>query len=719
MAYSMNILPTEAAYYTLVNAEIIGGRLRLHPGSFVELKIDKTRLSAITSSILINTYTDKLLNPLVTDVRINLDIELLDGTIQRLSVYPNQLNDKALSFPIELSDGDYVECFLRIRSDVDCELIIYELCPELESDVTTIIEGVEQSLPKLLYDYNMGPLEVKQDMTTIGMITCELLQNTDLQGHLLFTFNASEQCDVTIRILDNEMTELFSPSIHTVQPGLNTIGIPHAFLHRLAGYHSFVITAQCTNGILRIPIRGLLFTIDGGYLAARLVQAGIDVSDLALRQLSIESVDEIWVIGLDANITTMRSRGYNAKVGEPWMPRYNFFDTIASAIEFDGIWEEDSSHRFTLITTEWPVVALISKDNTLSIWDYNTDTLEYTKVTDIDTDVCAVSLCRGFSSTEYIEQDQGLVCAYIKNNGTAWYTHFAYHETLSKRIWHAPVLLDNTEEVIQLSVNRLNDYRIGILCTTASYTKWFITSRTYVKQAIPSEAVSLEIEQRNLFYMGENVPKTTNAMALELPESIEKAPNILYGQYFAPVVFPPGMDMSDFFNIYINDIEIYANTTIKEYTEGKDTSTDKVFTFYNVDGKLGIEVNIDTKGMKKIRIKFTNINNYAFIDVTGEGHGWFADSYDFTWTPIITHRTLNEEHVCLNANGNASVIYKPIITTAAIPSIEQVTLNIQTDATISTKQIITKSYDSPQETCTLAVETTAIITMTQTGEQPI
>ena len=190
-------------------------------------------------------------------------------------------------------------------------------------------------------------------------------------------------------------------------------------------------------------------------------------------------------------------------------------------------------------------------------------------------------------------------------------------------------------------------------------------------------------------------------------------------RYFAPIVFPSDVNMTDFFIVYINGEEIPMDMTIKDYTEGTNTSEEKVCSIYNVDGKLGIEFNIDTKGMKNIRIKFTNINNYAYIDVTGEGHGWFADSYDFTWTPVMTHRTLNEDYVCLNGNGNASVIYKPIITTAITPSVEHITLNVQADATINTKPIITKSYAAPKETCILAVETKAIITMTQTGEQPI
>ena len=43
MAFSSNILPTEAAYYTLTNASLVNGRLSLQSNGTAEIKIDKTR----------------------------------------------------------------------------------------------------------------------------------------------------------------------------------------------------------------------------------------------------------------------------------------------------------------------------------------------------------------------------------------------------------------------------------------------------------------------------------------------------------------------------------------------------------------------------------------------------------------------------------------------------------------------------------------------------
>ena len=51
MAYSNNILPKEAAYYTLTNATLIDGRLSIKAGGTAKINIDNTLLSTITDSI--------------------------------------------------------------------------------------------------------------------------------------------------------------------------------------------------------------------------------------------------------------------------------------------------------------------------------------------------------------------------------------------------------------------------------------------------------------------------------------------------------------------------------------------------------------------------------------------------------------------------------------------------------------------------------------------
>ena len=483
MAYSVNILPKEAAYYTLENASITNGLLTLQPNGTAKIILDKTRLSTITRSILVNVYADKLLNPLSTSVFMFLDIELEDGTIECIGIYPNRINTDVLSFPINLQDGAYKKCELTITANIACDLSVYELCPELESDVSTIIEGVEQSLPHVLYDYNETKLEIFQDEMAIAMIACTLQGNTDVNGHFLIDFYSTEQCDVILRFYDNEIEELYAPLKYTVLPGHNIIGVPHAYLKRLAGIHTFVVTCQCTNGNLEAYPRDILFTIDAGYLAERLIDVGLDIQDIATKQLeNNDSPDELWVIGLDANELLVKSRPWGTSSYTAWMPRYSMGAGLLAAIEFDGIWTlRKKEQTYTIITEEDPYIFIVELDNTLVV--YKGGDLTTRKV--LDTNVTCVSVVRGYKSERFLTQDQGLICAFIKN-ARPYYVQYVYIAEENKYAWTAPILLCD-KDVEYIYVQRLNDYRIGFLLSTSTDNWWYITDRTYVNQGVLPE----------------------------------------------------------------------------------------------------------------------------------------------------------------------------------------------------------------------------------------
>ena len=160
--------------------------------------------------------------------------------------------------------------YVTLKAQKSVNLTLWELCAEAADESAIVeIEGVKQSLAKLLYDYNTGIFTGDNEETTIAFITCRLIQNTDVQGHLIFTFTNTHACCMTIRFYDNDSEELFTPLYYDLKPGNNSIGIPHAFLNRLAGRHNFYVTAQVSSGTFTVPVRGALFTIDAGYLAKR------------------------------------------------------------------------------------------------------------------------------------------------------------------------------------------------------------------------------------------------------------------------------------------------------------------------------------------------------------------------------------------------------------------------------------------------------------------
>jgi hypothetical protein len=401
--------------------------------------------------------------------------------------------------------------YITISSSSGVSLTLWELCPVAAGEeVETIIDGVKQSLPRLLYDYNTFPLEIGQSETTVAVITCRLLQSTDLQGHFLMSFLASKTATLTLRFYDNEAEELFAPLYYDTRVGYNSIGVPHAYMSRLAGLHSFMVTAQIASGILTVDTRRVLFTIDGGYLAVRELDIGMDITDIAIRQLaSNNGPDQIWCVGLDAGDALIRYRDYNEKnASVGWTAVGSLGPARSAAVEFNGKWVlRQGTDQFTLHTDEEPWYFWVDNDLFLYAchglpFEDRSNVVELASM--VVSDIKAV---RGYSSIDYIEQDQGLIVAYIKDDGNAYYRAYSYNTTRREVIWEEEQNLNVPGYLYSfINVHRLNDYRVAFELSGNDRNLWIISDRTYVGQsAYPEKYDSLSLpeeEDAHIQYIG-------------------------------------------------------------------------------------------------------------------------------------------------------------------------------------------------------------------------
>lgn len=580
----------------------------------------------------------------------------------------------------------------------DVEITIIE-----EEEEDPALEDIKKSTPRLLFDYNIEDVVVKQASSIIASINCKILRKTDVQGHFLMNFIATEYCNVILRFMDNDMTELFCPLTYTVQPGRNSIGVPHSYLFRLAGLHSFTVSAQCTNGQLNIPVRGILYTIDSGYLVEKTLNMTADILDLSLSQTNIHGINEFWTIGIENKVAILKSQLFEAEDTSAWEIKYNFGDVEDASIDFNGYWTPRNDDAYTLITDKWPFVAIVDKEGFLKNYTYDEDSAEYV-AQQLDTNVKQVSLCRGYSSTIYPEQDQGMVCAYVKNDNTVWYTHYSYDAALKKAIWHESIHIDELSDVLHVSVNRTNDYRIGICVTTKNENKWYLTERTYVGQAVRPEKTNVRIgHKRSLLYMGPNVEIKTTATPYVLSEDSAVAPNILYGIYDGPIIFYPDVIQKSLFTVYLDDVK---------------TSN---FSVYNDNaGKLGVYINQSMTGIRKIRVIFNNDNRDAYISKGGIGYGWHAAGYDFTWTPVVVHRIRNEESFNIRSTAMANVECKQLLTTEISTNKEQLNIGVSADGLVQLFELREIEKKIPAENVSVNISAdSASIVQSQTGELPI
>ena len=491
MRYASNILPSNAALYTLTNARIADGILELSSNGSANYSFTRDDISLLTSTFRLNLYTTNALDNYNPQVLVYISAKTATGYFN-YTCTPSMSTDGIYYAEVQLETAEYEYFSIIFVANAAVSFSLWELCPEAaEDNISTIIEGVEQSLPKLLEDHNTFPFTIGQHEDTIALITCNLIKDTDLQGHLLLVYSTDKPCTLTLRFKDNDTTELFCPIVYNLSAGHGNIGVPHAYLNRLAGIHNIVITAQVDKGTVVVATRGLLFTIDGGYLAERLIDFGTDIRDISIKQTAADSSpSEIWAIGVENGEAVVRRRGYSQNTAG-YEPVFIVGQVVEAAIEFNGIWMlRPGATSYTLETEDEPYVFYTDATGNLFAQPGNA----YEKRELLDTGVGKISVCRGYMSRNHIGQDQGLICAYIKD-GQVYYRTYAYNMANQHYIWDYAKLLDNVTNASFVNVHRLNDYRVGIVATTDTDNVWFISDRTYVSQSFKPETMSYGIER--------------------------------------------------------------------------------------------------------------------------------------------------------------------------------------------------------------------------------
>jgi hypothetical protein len=488
MVYGSNLLSTTPAKWTLVNGTMTAALITLNTGGTATLLLDYTDIISIPESFLLTLITNKYTKPYAADMYAVLYVETLTGSIYEYSVPIVDVRNGICTIEIPTIAVDYTKFVFSIRTAQPVTISAWSLsAPSVDAvDLTE----VEAKIQKLLADYNTSQYAVGQVEETIALISARLTDNTDVSGHLQLTYIASANCTITLRFKDNDGTELFAPLLYDVVAGRGSIGVPHAYLRRLLGLHTFSVTAQCSAGLLTFNTRSILYTIDAGYLATRLMDVSTDIQDLALQQLSTDnSPSSIYAVGIDTDgVARVRHRAYSENAAIVWTPVFQYEASISAAIEFNGIWRRRVGNQFFTLECEAdPWVFWVTVGGALKCQKgSDTDTL----VT-LATGVSMVRAVRGFKSELYLAQDQGLVAVYLKN-GTAYYRNYCVQED-GTTIWEPERALTALGSgLTSVHAHRLNDYRLGFVGSSPAGNKWLITKRTYIAAAALPEYINFQ-----------------------------------------------------------------------------------------------------------------------------------------------------------------------------------------------------------------------------------
>ena len=698
MAYVKNILPKDAAYYTLNRATIEGSDLILEAGGYAEISVSRQILPKLTSKMLVvihpSIFSDYYTN---NAVQVDLSVILPDGTHLDYLVSASQTSSGVFNAELEFPEGDFINFIYRISSAVPVTVYNWELCYQEATDLTTVIEGVEQEIPKLLYDYNTYAYAVGQKELTVGLITCYLLDNTSLQGHFTLSFFATERCNVHVRIKDNGISELFSPQVYTVEKGYASISIPHAYLEKPATDHAFSVTVQCTNGQLSIPVRGLLYTIDGGYLATRLLDAGIDVQDISIRQIpSDQSPSEIWAIGYEGDRMLLKKCFYDAAQRGNWQAVKDFGEANAAAVEFRGDWVgRGREWKYTIETDTTPYVFIVDTENNLLVCSGES----FDSIRTIETDVTSISACQGFNSLNYPDQDQGLVITYLKA-GNAYYRQLVR----TSSTWTPAMPLYEDGDALFVSVHRLPDYRLGICVETISGTRWYITDRTYVNQAVKPEVLDTD----------------SDPVVIATVYPVNEAPSVLYLDGTPGDL--DGTTYHEYFTVsYEYPLRIVGGKTVYDFKEAITVYAGNTQIYVKAIEVAGNTVTVRLASLVRGGTQLTVAYHFLWLAGIVDNGCYSAVTQGFTFNlsmPTINVEMLETEGIGVSPQLDAVV--RPIITRSIPVQTEAFSSSVSATLQATVTEIITSTIaTSCKERTHASVSAELSAVVTQVGVTPI
>ena len=536
MIYGENILSIQPADWNLTNADMTSATINLYADGVATTEIKQTRLLSIPSIMMLSLIVDNYTNTYAPTAFAKLTIEATDGTYFEYTVPLVEIKNGTCTVEISTTSTEYVSCRFSLISEENIQVHSWALHAPV-SEIVDLTE-VEAKIPRLLADYNTSTIVVSQREETIALISARLLENIDVRGQLQITYIASDACTITIRCKDNNGTELFAPLLFDVLKGKGSLGVPHAYLKRLLGLHTFTVTAQCTIGTLSFNTRDILYTIDAGYLAQRHIDIDTDIQDISVRRLSTESSPSfIYAVGVDRdNIIRVRRRPYTEQGVVAWEHMYQYAEGTNAAIEFNGIWYRPiGQDYFTLLCEEHPWVFWVDLVGNLraQYGPYNLDAFI------LATDVSQVKAVRGFKSEEFTEQDQGLVVVYVRD-GLAYYRNYCI-QPFGNYAWEEERELPQLgTDITAIHIHRLNDYRIGIVSSSPNGNKWLITTRMYIAGAVLPENIRSTVQDLNIivtalnyanFYTAEHISSTVQDLyigcAKPISPYIVEATNIM------------------------------------------------------------------------------------------------------------------------------------------------------------------------------------------------
>ena len=474
----MDILPKDISRWTVTKGSIDNNTIKLDAGGTAVVYIEQRDIVELPSNATLQLMVSKFSNGYIPNIYIDITVDT--SFHQRINCVDNR---GLVHVEIDLPEGPYTSFKIEVFTDVSVELTNMSLIvPTLP--LKELLTDIREELPRILSYENRHKFSVGQLETPIGVISLRLIENASINGHLQINFMATEAGTIILRFYTDEVVELYAPLTYRIQPGWNSIGIPHAYLYKAAGLHTMYVTAQVSAGEIIFEPNDVLYTIDGGRLASRTIDVGFDVRDITMRRLDpYGDPSYVFAAGIDEGRALIRGREYSQEYALAWEPVSDLGPANDIRIESDGRWvQTDIGYRY--VTYEYPAATVLRNNGVLEYIDLNG--VISTRI--IAEDVTYHSMVRGYNNISFEERDQGMLIAYVKDS-KAYYRNLL---TLDGEVIVRPEirLLENVDNVTRVNATRLNDYRLAIVVETDNINYLMVTERNWAGIAIAPSKIT-------------------------------------------------------------------------------------------------------------------------------------------------------------------------------------------------------------------------------------
>lgn len=399
--------------------------------------------------------------------------------VEKHFVYIKGDRNGAVNQKIATYGGTFDHIDLRIEVLGDGQLSIGGGTIELTSfiignasstSVGNIEEEINAALPFLIYDVNKGEQTNygSDEEVYVGMIPVNMQRdNTDTDAGFRTNITVDSDGTLTERFYRDGIEELLSPVVTDLKAGRHVITDDHAYLNVTKGPHTYLATLQFEGGNMEIDTRKTLYTVETSRAGHRDIAIEGNIIDMALSGVQTKlTPDEIWLMvqSLDSDeIIHIQHGTYNPETQSVGFQNdIEYLDEVVNGcIEFDGHWEKSATEvgKKKFISSGKPKVLLQREDGSLKYGDYDKPDIPQLIIESSGVVDCSLILGWNFISTTEQSNNMGMVAAYIKDNGNA------YYRTITNGVMDvSPFPLTFAGAVLPLKeirTFRTNDYRVG------------------------------------------------------------------------------------------------------------------------------------------------------------------------------------------------------------------------------------------------------------------